>query len=222
VKNLLLESYSRYLWCRKRDTIFWALFKCNHLILNIVGFSCSQLFSFFILILNMTISNTISNCIYYEICVFNYIKGFLILIVLIFWSANQNRTHSGHRAAWSVTERWPFCCLILSRLQNLQLEIGRFFGILNFKNGTNWNILIILWVKIGYNNDNNFLHDFEDPFLKELTSKSTVRLSLGLVFAGSFHHYSAVENPADIKIRINCQLKQPAPSRGHQVHDSFI
>jgi hypothetical protein len=44
----------------------------------------------------MTISNTISNCIYYEIYVFNYKKGFRISIDLIFWSANQNRTHAGH------------------------------------------------------------------------------------------------------------------------------
>jgi hypothetical protein len=37
----------------------------------------------------MTISNTISNCIYYEIYVFNYKKGFQILIVLIFWYADH-------------------------------------------------------------------------------------------------------------------------------------
>jgi hypothetical protein len=42
------------------------------------------------------------------------------------------------------------------------------------KNVTNWKILILLWVKIGYNNNNNFPHNFEDPFWKELTSKSTV------------------------------------------------
>jgi hypothetical protein len=46
----------------------------------------------------MTISNTISNCIYYEIYVFNYKKGFRISIDLIFWSANQNRTHAGQSA----------------------------------------------------------------------------------------------------------------------------
>jgi hypothetical protein len=37
---------------------------------------------------------TISNCIYYEIYVFNYKKGFRILIVLIFWSANLLAEHT--------------------------------------------------------------------------------------------------------------------------------
>jgi hypothetical protein len=53
-----------------------------------------------------------------------------------------------------------------------------FFGI--EKNVTNWKILILLWVKIGYNNNinnnnnNNLPEHFKDIFLKELTSKSTV------------------------------------------------
>jgi hypothetical protein len=77
----------------------------------------------------MTISKTISNCIYYEIYVFNYKKGFRILIDLIFWSANQNRTHAGHRAAWRVTE--------------LQCSIRDWAIFWDLKNATNWNILII-------------------------------------------------------------------------------
>jgi hypothetical protein len=47
-----------------------------------------------------------------------------------------------------------------------------FFGI--EKNVTNWKILILLWVTIGYNNNNNLPDHFKDIYLKEITSKSTV------------------------------------------------
>jgi hypothetical protein len=78
----------------------------------------------------MTISNTISNCIYYEIYVFNYKKGFRISIVLIFWSANQNRTHAGHRAA------------ALAILLPGTVVIRDWAIFWDLKNATNWNILI--------------------------------------------------------------------------------
>jgi hypothetical protein len=57
---------------------FRALFTIYHLILNIVGFSCCQLFSFFNLILKYDNFQYNFQLYLYEIYVFYYKKGFLL------------------------------------------------------------------------------------------------------------------------------------------------
>jgi hypothetical protein len=78
-----------------------------------------------------------------------------------------------------VSSRWGrferLTCRI-GKLSSRRRQTMRFWAIFwDLKNATNWNILIILWIKIGYSNNNNFPHVFEDPFT---ASKSTVRLFL--------------------------------------------